>query len=63
MALYRTFVKLDEHEREILKNLRQLLRQPNGQMPPQTAVLRGMIRDYWSRLKQDRDSEISDTCR
>jgi hypothetical protein len=51
---HRTFVKLDGHEKKIVDNLRRLLRKPNGRLPRRSAVIKGVIRDYWRRLEQDR---------
>lgn len=58
--LYRTFVKLDEHERWILKNLQVILRKANGKKPSQTAVIRGVLRDYWDILQKERDRLLED---
>ena len=55
--LYRTFVRLDDHEKTILQNLQKILRKPNGKLPTQTAVIKGMIRDYWDILKAEREKE------
>ena len=55
---HRTFVRLDSHEKAILTNMRKLVRKPNGKLPTQSSIIRGMIRDYWSRLHEDRKKPV-----
>lgn len=54
MTQHRIFVKLDEREKWIIDNLCQLLRKPNGKPPRHSVVIKGVIRDYWRRLEEDR---------
>ena len=54
MTQHRIFVKLDDHERWIVDTLCQLLRKPNGKLPRRSAVIKGIVRDYWRRLEDDR---------
>ena len=51
---HRTFVKLDDYEKEIVDNLCKILRKSHGKRYHRSTVIKGIIRDYWSRLKEDR---------
>lgn len=50
MALHRTFITLDEYEKQVVAQVRQMLRKPNGKLLPQSDVIRAIVRDYWETL-------------
>ena len=47
---YRTFVKLGKVELEILRRFQKWEQLCTGKKPPASAVIRGVIRDYWHML-------------
>lgn len=57
----RTFVKLDKFEKEVLEKLREAARKPNGKLPTRSAIIKGVIRDYWRCLHDARHRPIADT--
>ena len=50
MALNRTFIALDTYEKQVVEQIRQMLRKPNGKLLPQSDVIRAIVRDYWETL-------------
>jgi hypothetical protein len=48
--LYRTFIQLDNEEKDIVQKVRRFMRKPNGKLPPQSDAIRAIIREYWDVL-------------